>query len=264
VGDSIRIAQVLANLLDNACKFTEPGGRLYVGAWHDDQEETAVMTVRDTGIGMEAEMLEHVFDSFSQADRSLDRSTGGLGLGLALVHGLVDLHGGKAEASSEGLGKGSEFMVSFTSDHAPDSSRDSQSDPGSHSAFRILIIEDNVDAAESMGVLLGLVGHSVITAHTGSGGLDKAREFRPHVVLCDIGLPDGMDGYAVARALRSDEATSQAYLIALTGYGQEEDQERAQQAGFDLHLTKPVDPGALKALLSRPLKRSFPGEPKGS
>lgn len=206
-------------------------------------------------------MLEHIFDSFTQADRSLDRSQGGLGLGLALVRGLVELHGGKAEAHSAGLGKGSQFTVSFSSDRAPDASRQSKSDPADRSVFRILIIEDNVDAAESMGVLLGLVGHTVMTAHTGSGGVEKARKFRPNVVLCDIGLPDGMDGYAVARALRDDEATRQSYLIALTGYGQEEDQERALKAGFDLHLTKPVDPGALKTLLSRPLKRSVPGEP---
>jgi signal transduction histidine kinase/ActR/RegA family two-component response regulator len=261
MGDSIRITQVLANLIDNAGKFTAPGGRVFVGAWHDEDREMATVTVRDSGIGMEAEMLEHIFDSFTQADRSLDRSQGGLGLGLALVRGLVDLHGGKAEAHSDGLGRGSQFTVSFSSDRAPDSSRESQSDPADRSVFRILIVEDNVDAAESMGVLLGLVGHTVMTAHTGSSGIEKAREFRPHVVLCDIGLPDGMDGYAVARALRESEATRQAYLIALTGYGQEEDQERARQAGFDLHLTKPVDPGSLKTLLSRPLKRSFPGEP---
>jgi CheY-like chemotaxis protein len=175
------------------------------------------------------------------------------------VKGLAELHGGSVEADSKGLGRGSRFTVRLPAAEAPENDRQPDSQEGDKSVFRILIVEDNVDAAESLNVLLHLVGHTVATAHNGQDAIAKAREFQPDVVLCDIGLPDGMDGYQVARALRADAATGNPYLIALTGYGQEEDLAKAKLSGFDLHLTKPVDPAALRRLLSGPLRSSGTG-----
>jgi PAS domain S-box-containing protein len=246
-GDPTRLAQVVGNLLHNANKFTDAGGHVAVRLAAETNE--AVLSVRDTGIGMGEDILARLFEPFSQADRSLDRSRGGLGLGLALVKGLAELHGGGVRAASAGPGKGSEFTVRI-----PLSRRAGRViAPGGAGApgrpLRVLVIEDHLDAAESLRMLLQLSGHEVAVAHAGKIGLELARSFRPDVVLCDIGLPGGMDGYAVAAAVRRDPELATLPLIALSGYGQEEDQRRARQAGFDRHLTKPVDPRLLEQLL---------------
>jgi CheY-like chemotaxis protein len=250
-GDPTRLAQVLGNVLHNANKFTDAGGRVEVEVSADPGGQAALLAVRDTGIGMEADVLARVFEAFSQADRSLDRSRGGLGLGLALVKGLVELHGGEVRVASEGAGRGTELTIRL-----PLLSQTAPARPAAAAAraarcsHRILVVEDNVDAAESMRTLLKLIGHQVEVAHTGVEGLEAARRFLPRVVLCDIGLPGGMDGYAVARALRAEPALVSAFVIATTGYGQLEDQRRSREAGFDAHLTKPVDFAELQRMLA--------------
>jgi two-component system, chemotaxis family, CheB/CheR fusion protein len=255
-GDPTRLSQSLSNLLHNAGKFTEPGGRITVGVAEEAESGTVAVYVQDTGIGIAPEMLARLFEPFSQADGSPDRNRGGLGLGLALVRALIELHGGTVEAESPGPGRGSEFRL-----HLPlqaegeDAMAESEEPEWTALAARegrprrCLIIEDNVDAAESMGLLLELAGHEVALATDGPSGLEKARQLRPEVVLCDIGLPGGMDGHAVARAFRADPDLASACLIALTGYGQEEDRRRALDAGFDAHLTKPADLERLKRLV---------------
>jgi PAS domain S-box-containing protein len=248
-GDSTRLAQALGNLLHNSGKFTDTGGRIAVEVKRNPEHGCAEATVQDTGIGMEPEMVGRLFETFSQADHSLDRSRGGLGLGLALVKGLVDLHGGRVVAASEGLGRGSRFTFCLPLAAAPAPAAEPERSSRADGSLRILVIEDHPDAAESMQMLLQLYGHEAETALDGPAGLAAARRFRPDVVLCDIGLPGGMDGYAVARALRADPELRALRLIALTGYGQEDDQARSREAGFDLHLTKPVDPAALEKLL---------------
>jgi PAS domain S-box-containing protein len=255
-GDRIRLSQMLGNLLHNAGKFTDPGGRVTVELAVDppgERAEWAEVVVRDTGIGMDPEMLERLFETFSQADRSLARSRGGLGLGLALVHGLAGLHGGEVSAASEGLGRGSRFTLRLPLASAAAAPRAEAEVPAPATSLpRVLVVEDNADAAESMQLLLELRGFETVTAGDGVAGLELARRFRPDVVLCDIGLPGALDGYAVARELRADPAFAGLRLIALTGYGQAEDQRRAYAAGFDLHLTKPVDPATLLNLLASP------------
>jgi signal transduction histidine kinase/CheY-like chemotaxis protein len=254
-GDATRLAQLVSNLLVNACKFTDRGGRVTV-ALQSDSAGSAELTVHDTGIGMDAATLEAVFSPFAQADRSLARSQGGLGLGLALVRGLAELHDGAVSCSSPGLGRGSEFRVclplSSTEGAEGDEAGAPPELPAPHEPpQRVLIIEDNVVAADSLKTLLEMAGHSVTVAHTGREGIRQAREHRPDTVLCDVGLPGGMDGYAVARALRADPELASVYLIAMTGYGQEEDRRRAKAAGFDVHLTKPADVVTVRRLLAR-------------
>jgi len=209
-----------------------------------------LLTVRDTGIGMGADILGRLFEPFSQADRSIDRSRGGLGLGLALVKGLAELHGGSVQAFSAGAGRGSEFTVHLPlirEQSLPEKSYATTLSVGR--SLRVLVVEDNRDAAESLRMVLTLSGHRVVVAYTGLAGLEAARAFRPDVVLCDIGLPGGLDGYGVAQALRADPEQFAVPLIALSGYGQEEDQRKARQAGFDRYFTKPVDPTALARIL---------------
>jgi signal transduction histidine kinase/DNA-binding response OmpR family regulator len=246
-GDPTRLSQILGNLIHNAHKFTDETGHVLVGLRADRDGRSAILTVRDTGIGMDRETLRSIFDAFSQADRSLDRSRGGLGLGLALVKGLVELHGGTVCVSSEGLGHGTEFRVQLFLDKSPEPvvPKNSRA-PSQGKACRILVIEDNIDGAESMRMLLKHLGHDVRIAHTGPAGVVVASDWLPEVVLCDIGLPGGMDGYAVARALRENSSLDGLLLIALTGYGRDEDQQRAKEAGFDFHMTKPVDFNALQ------------------
>jgi PAS domain S-box-containing protein len=255
-GDPTRLAQVVGNLLHNAHKFTDAGGLVAVRLSADEGGGTAALSVRDTGIGLGADILGRLFEPFSQADRSLARSRGGLGLGLALVKGLTELHGGAVRAHSPGAGLGSEFTVRLPLCARPsEAANESSERPARRKALRVLIIEDNRDAAESLRLLLQVSGHEAAAAHTGAEGVTTAREFRPDVVLCDIGLPGGMDGYDVARALRADPELSAVTLLALSGYGQEEDRRRARQAGFDRHLTKPVDPQALMELLASAVPR---------
>lgn len=246
-GDPTRLSQILGNLIHNAHKFTDEAGHVLVGLRAERDGRSAILTVRDTGIGMDRETLRSIFDAFSQADRSLDRSRGGLGLGLALVKGLVELHGGTVCVSSEGLGRGTEFRVQLFLDKSaePVAAKNPRA-PAEGKSCRILVVEDNIDGAESMRMLLKHLGHEVRVAHTGPAGVVTATDWLPEVVLCDIGLPGGMDGYAVARALRENSNLDGLLLIALTGYGRDEDQQRAKEAGFDFHMTKPVDFTALQ------------------
>jgi signal transduction histidine kinase/CheY-like chemotaxis protein len=248
-GDATRLAQVVGNLLHNAGKFTRPVGEVEVSLVRD-QSGRAYLTIRDTGIGIEPSMRERVFEAFTQIDHGSDR--GGLGLGLTLVKRLVELHGGEVSIDSAGVGKGTKVCVALpTEEPAPGGAEPTQ--PAAPlrlpEALRILIIEDHADVAESMRLALCLAGHHVTVASTGVEGLDRARALCPDVVLCDIGLPNGMDGYAVARALRREPSLACAYLIATSGYGQQEDQRRAREAGFDAHVTKPVDFTILQRLL---------------
>jgi CheY-like chemotaxis protein/nitrogen-specific signal transduction histidine kinase len=246
-GDSTRLAQVLDNLLSNANKFTPPGGRVTVRL--HGMGSYARITVRDTGIGIAPDLLPRLFQTLTQADSSLERSQGGLGLGLALVKGLVELHGGQAEAHSPGLGQGAEFVVQLPLEQGRGvDTAIAPTTAGKGAALRILMVEDNRDGAETLQTLLQLAGHEVALACTGPEGVALAKQFRPDVVLCDIGLP-GMDGFAVGRALRQDPLTARSRLIVLSGYGQEEDRRKSREAGFDLHLTKPVDPSELQRLL---------------
>jgi signal transduction histidine kinase len=251
-GDSTRLAQALANLLLNSVKFTDAGGSVAVALTVDHQQKRAVVRVEDTGIGIEPDMLPLVFETFAQADRSLDRARGGLGLGLALVKGLVELHGGQVNAASDGTGQGAVFT--FWLPLAASESPLPPAPPGAIVALplHILIVEDNRDAADSLRMVLELSGHKVEVAYTGKQGIEYASRDRPNVVLCDLGLPGGMSGYDVARALRQDPETAGIRLIAITGYGQPEDRARSHEAGFDLHLTKPVTPEEMHRVLAEP------------
>ena len=242
-GDAIRLSQIVANLLQNASKFTNEGGHVLLRVRVNASEEFVEVTVSDNGIGMSAETTSRVFDTFSQAEVSLDRSKGGLGLGLALVKGLSELHGGSVEAQSPGIGLGSTFTVRIpfrTTEPKQETAARVEDRSNVQPSKRVLLIEDNRDAARSMKVLIKHLGFEVDMAFTGPEGVDAARRLIPNIVLCDIGLP-GLDGFGVARALRSDAATRDAYLIAQSGYGQAEDVRKAYDAGFDLHLIKPVN-----------------------
>jgi two-component system CheB/CheR fusion protein len=248
--DAARITQVVGNLLHNAAKFTKAGGHVAVSVERVEPGR-ATIRVRDDGIGIGADVLPRLFEPFTQADESLDRSAGGLGLGLALVRTLVEMHGGEVEAKSPGLGRGAEFTITLPlvagggvqAETAPVTLRPRAG------RRRVLVIEDNLDAAETLREALLMNDHEVAVAHGGEAGLAKAREFRPDVVICDIGLP-GLDGYEVARRIRGDLQLSPT-LIALTGYALPEDQVRAREAGFDHHLPKPFDIAALEEVLTR-------------
>ncbi|HET9209921.1 MAG TPA: CheR family methyltransferase [Thermoanaerobaculia bacterium] len=252
-GDPTRISQAVGNVLNNAGKFTESGGCITLSVWREPAGGTAAVAVRDTGVGMEPELIARAFEPFSQAERGPDRGRGGLGLGLALVKALIELHGGSVEAASPGPGGGTEVVMRLPL-AAGTEERAMAEGPAAAAperSRRCLVIEDNVDAAESLAMLLQLSGHEAEVAFDGATGLEKARSFHPDVVLCDIGLPGGLDGHGVARAFRADPELKPAFLIALTGYGQEEDRRRALEAGFDAHLTKPADIDELKRLLAK-------------
>jgi signal transduction histidine kinase/ActR/RegA family two-component response regulator len=247
-GDATRLGQALGNLLHNSAKFTNEGGAVSVMLRQEGRR--AVLRVRDTGVGIAPDTLGGIFRPFVQADRTLDRSTGGLGLGLALVKGVIELHGGEVSAHSEGVGRGAEFTLGLPSQPEPVRAAPPERERERvQRARRVLVIEDNEDAAESLKEALELDRHEVALAFDGPHGLEKARAFKPEVVLCDIGLP-GMDGYEVARALRSDDALHDVALVALTGYALPEDLERAKDAGFDRHLAKPLELGALERMLA--------------
>jgi len=249
-GDPVRLVQVVGNLLQNAAKFTPAQGKVLVSL--AAAEGRAAIQVADNGVGIDAETRARLFEPFAQADRSLARSNGGLGMGLAIAKGLVDLHGGTIAASSEGAGKGASFTVMLPcakeglNDQEPRRPKPAQA-PGR----KVLVIEDSVDAAESLRDVLELSGHQVVVAHDGVAGIAKAGEFQPDVVFCDIGLPGDTDGYAVASALRRLPTTASAILVALTGYARPEDREHALEAGFDAHLAKPVDLSILEQLLAQ-------------
>lgn len=246
--DPARIAQAVGNLLQNAAKFAAGGGRTTLTVEEDAAAEMAVIKVSDTGIGIAPDVLPRLFQPFMQGPSALDRSRGGLGLGLALVKGLLELHGGTVEARSDGPGKGAEFVLRLPLGRR-DAPRPAPPERPSRAVRRVLIIEDNIDVAHSLREALGFLKHTVEVAYSGPEGLAKAREFGPEVVLCDIGLP-GMDGYDVARAFRADPALSGLFIVALTGYALPEDQSKAQQAGFDRHLAKPASVADLQKLLA--------------
>ncbi len=247
-GDMTRLAQVIGNLLSNALKFTPAGGEVHVSAAREGGA-TALLRVRDTGVGIDASMRSRLFEAFAQADSTLDRSRGGLGLGLTLVRGFVGLHGGTVEARSEGADTGAELVVRLPLEVAPRAARPDEATPAAATPLRILVVEDNHDAAETLREALALDGHDVHVAHDGEDALLEARRSRPDVVICDIGLP-GMSGYDVARALRSDAGTRGIVLIAITGYASPEDRRRATEAGFDRHFGKPVAMAELTTVLS--------------
>ncbi len=246
--DATRLAQVVGNLLHNAVKYTESGGhvRVRVGV----EPEGATIRVQDDGAGIAAEMLPHLFQPFTQARQTLDRGQGGLGLGLALVKGLVDLHGGTVSAHSEGLGTGSEFVVRLPLTAAAAPATEPSRPSGTSTPRRVLVVEDNPDAASSLRETLCLWGHEVAVAAEGAGAIECARRFRPEFILCDIGLP-GVDGYAVARAVRADATLRDTRLIALTGYALPDDLKKAAEAGFEGHLAKPPKLEELSALLGQ-------------
>jgi PAS domain S-box-containing protein len=253
--DPARLAQIMANLLNNAAKYTDQGGHIRFSV---EPEETEVrIRVRDNGIGISCEMLPRVFDMFAQSERALERAQGGLGIGLTLVKSLVELQGGSIQAFSNGPGTGSEFIVQMpilketgakrTNGGAVDSS--SSPVPSGVQGRRVLVVDDNIDAAESLAMLLELEGHQVRTAHDGTSALQIVRDYEPEVIFLDIGLP-GMDGFEVARRLRAGEEGRPFSLVALTGFGQEHDPRSFEEAGFDAHIIKPADMNVIRRLLS--------------
>jgi PAS domain S-box-containing protein len=257
-GDATRLDQVLGNLLGNACKYSGEGSHITLSAERDSTtpEPQVVISVSDNGMGIDPSLLPRVFELFVQASRTLDRAHGGLGIGLTIVHRLVRLHGGSIEARSDGPGKGAEFVVRLPIlKRAPATPDHALATPASDSPMKLLIVDDNRDGAESMAMLQELLGHQTRLAHTGPDAVAAAREFLPDVILLDIGLP-GMDGYEVARRLRSMPLLADTLLIALTGYGSEEDRQRAREAGFDEHLAKPADPEHLQRLMRRHAQRT--------
>ena len=246
--DETRIEQVVTNLVQNARKFTPAEGRIRVTVRREDRK--AVLEVRDTGQGISEDLLPHIFDLFTQGDRPLDRSQGGLGLGLTLVQRLVAMHGGTVAAVSDGAGRGTTFTVRFPIIDAPGARRPSVSaETVAGPRRRILVIEDNADGREMLRMMLTLDGHEVAEAEDGVSGVEKALALRPDVVIMDIGLP-GLDGYTAARRIRASELGRQVRLVALTGYGQPEDKRRGAEAGFDAHLVKPVQPGELRRIIA--------------
>jgi len=248
-GDIVRLSQVISNLLNNAAKYTDEGGEITLTA-RDNGDQVAI-AVRDTGIGIRSDVLPHVFDLFMQADQSLARSLGGLGIGLTLVRQLVEMHGGRVGAQSEGPGKGSEFTVWLPTVRRQGSDVPSPEveEVRSEIRRRVLIVEDNADARESLGMLLEMQGHDVRSAQDGDTALKIVEEFLPEVVLLDIGLPK-MDGFEVIRRLHAPMDGAQPAVIAVTGYGHAEDRRRTKEAGFDHHLTKPVDPKEVMAIVA--------------
>ncbi len=252
--DPVRLTQVVGNLLTNAAKYTPPKGHIWLTAERDG--DWAVIRVRDSGIGLAPEMLSRVFELFVQVDNSVARSQGGLGIGLTLARSLVEMHGGHISARSAGVGKGSEFTVRLPL--APETVGEASSEPARRDEprreavakpRRILVVDDNVDAAETLAMLLKLGGHSVEVAHDGATAIGMASESKPELAFLDLGMP-GMDGYELARRLRADKALAGMRLVALTGWGQEEDRRRSAEAGFDLHVVKPVEPDMIEKVLS--------------
>lgn len=251
MADATRLAQVFVNLLNNASKFTDVGGRITFDAARDDSE--LVVTVTDNGIGIPADMLPVVFDMFAQVDRTLERAQAGLGVGLSLARHLTELHGGTIEAASAGLGQGSAFTVRLPNlaDPMPVHPAGTSGDATTTGAgpHRVLLADDNVDFAESLAMILQMMGHEVRLAHDGVEAVAAAGEFAPDFAFLDIGLPR-LNGYELARRLRDMPATRQSVLVAVTGWGQEDDKRRAREAGFDLHLVKPVEPDQILDILA--------------
>jgi signal transduction histidine kinase/CheY-like chemotaxis protein len=253
-GDRTRLVQVISNILNNAAKYTAPGGRIILAV--TVEAERVAVAVRDNGVGIAPEVLPYIFDLFTQAERTPDRSQGGLGIGLALVKSLVALHGGTVHAESSGLGQGSEFSIwlpcaarapAQASDAGAAGGADAVQDNGN---LRVLVVDDNADAAQMLAALLEVQGHAVSVEYDGRGALARARTEHPDVLLLDIGLPD-MDGYELARRLRAQPENADATLVALSGYGQSQDREEARHAGFDHYLVKPADLNEVNEVLAQ-------------
>jgi CheY-like chemotaxis protein len=251
--DPLRLSQVLSNLLTNAAKYMDAKGTIEVNALIDGQN--LCLSVKDRGIGLDSASLPTIFEMFSQVKGVLDRSEGGLGIGLALVKGIVNLHGGRIEAVSAGLGQGSEFRLWLPMPAAASTGTKSIIRNGFQlpiATRRILVVDDNRDAAQSLGFLLEQSGHAIGLAHDGSQALVTASDFRPDIAFLDIGLPN-MNGYELAHAIRNEPWGERVVLIALTGWGHQDDKRRAREAGFNGHLTKPVDPDRIEALIAEKL-----------
>jgi CheY-like chemotaxis protein/anti-sigma regulatory factor (Ser/Thr protein kinase) len=252
-GDEKRLVQVLTNLLNNAAKYTQEGGSIALQV--EAQAGQLLIEVRDNGIGMAPTLVARAFDLFAQAERTSDRSSGGLGLGLALVRSLIELHHGTVTCESAGLGKGSTFTVRLPrliEDGGQGSRPDADGKlPQEDASLRIMVVDDNEDAAAMLAMLLEASGHQVIVEHRSLQALERARQDHPQVCLLDIGLPE-IDGLELARRLRAQPETAHALLIAVTGYGQDQDRRETHEAGFDHHLVKPVDMNQLAAILAAP------------
>jgi signal transduction histidine kinase/ActR/RegA family two-component response regulator len=249
LADAARMEQVVVNLLTNAAKYTDQGGHIWLTVQQEGEE--AVLRVRDTGVGILPEILPRIFDLFTQAERSLDRSQGGLGIGLALVQRLVEMHGGTVAVTSA-LGQGSEFVVRLPVVPPPQmqaSSSPTETAQPTGPSLRVLVVDDNVDTVTTLAMLVQESGHDVRTAYDGLTVVEAALDYRPNVVLLDIGLP-GVNGFEVAKRLRQQPALQNAVLVAMTGYGQESDRRRSQEAGFDHHLVKPGDLGKVLEILA--------------
>jgi CheY-like chemotaxis protein/nitrogen-specific signal transduction histidine kinase len=251
-GDAMRLSQVFANLLNNAAKYTEPGGHIAFAAWREGPE--AVVQVQDNGMGLASDMLEEVFQPFVQVDRSASRAQGGLGIGLSIVRSLVELHGGRVRALSDGLGRGSRFEVRLPLAHG---SLEETAPPQRGAGLRkppdgpsVLVVDDNRDAADSLGYMLEMMGACTRVVYGGHDALAAADAEAPALLLLDLGMP-GMDGYEVVRRLASHPQRSRMHVVALTGWGQAEDRQRTRDAGFDDHLVKPADLEVLEALIAR-------------
>ena len=245
---------MLGNLLNNAAKYTPTGGQIEIAAGRDG--DMAFARIKDNGIGIARQDISEAFQLFSQLNRPLDRHHGGLGIGLALVKKLMDMHDGSIAAESEGVGRGTAFTVRLraapaASDGASALGRAAGAASGSR---RILVVDDNIDAAESLSMLLESLGHQIRMAHTGPAALKTALDFGPDLVLLDIGLP-GLSGYEVARRFRANEKLAAAMLVAVTGWGSDEDQRKASEAGFDVHLTKPIEMTAIERVLAKAATR---------
>lgn len=249
-GDQTRLTQIVANLLDNAAKYTDPAGRIFLSAQREG--DTVVIRVRDTGIGIPSEMLPRIFDMFTQAGLSVERAQGGLGVGLSLVDRLVRLHGGTVTAASAGAGKGSEFTVRLaaTPAHRTATERnDGGQQPPADNHCRVLVVDDNQDSADSLAMLLRMLGHEVATANDGAAALTMAGDFRPEVAVLDIGLPK-LNGYDLAKEIRQQPWGKDVVLVALTGWGQEQHRRRSAESGFNHHLTKPVEFDELQQIIA--------------
>jgi CheY-like chemotaxis protein len=252
VADPVRLTQVVANLLTNAAKYTKPGGQITLAAVQE--ADKVRIYVRDNGIGIAADMLPKVFEMFSQIDAGQAHSEGGIGIGLALVKGFVELHGGSVEAQSTGLDGGSEFIVTLPGREIGGSveartAGGPRADAANRPRRRVLIADDNRDGAEIMAMLLDQFGYEVQLAFSGPDAVAAAAKYRPHVAILDIGMP-GMNGYQVAQRIRAEPWGTSILLIAVTGWGQDEDKRKAHEAGFNQHLIKPVDPDTLEALMA--------------
>jgi signal transduction histidine kinase len=254
LGDHERLAQVVSNVLNNAAKYTPDGGKIALTLAQEDDQ--AVIRIADNGAGLPAELVPSVFDLFTQVNRTLDRSQGGLGIGLSLVKRLTELHGGSVTAESAGIDRGSTFTIRLPVHAAADAASSAAVGAGAAGAgeqgkhLRVLVVDDNPDVADSLAVLLMARGHEIRTEYAGASGLAAAEEFAPDIVFCDIGMP-GVDGHQLAKSLRANPRFASTLLVAVTGWGSEDHQRRTRQAGFDLHLTKPASLEAVDAILAR-------------